>query len=605
MARTKGSFQLAGALEPLAAAALDARATVATKADLTASGSFPYFYIGMETYVVAENKKYRLIGDDPTVLANWVDTSSGGSIDSLNDISDVSVSSEQAGDALVYDETNSGWTNQQVVLVSEKGAANGVAELDSSGLVPSSQLPSYVDDVKEGFYVDGTHFYEEAIVEGYLHDGAFYEDAEYTTEITPTEDRTIYKDIPSSDLYAWNGTAYVTGTLTPIVGETDKIYVDFVTSKSYRWSGSAFVEIKSGKVYRAGTGIIIDDDLISVDTMSEGEMDDVVPDLPEPAETELSDLADVDITTPADGQILKYDANSGKWINENNTVSVAELGDIEDVDLENLEDGQTIIWDATNQKWVNGAGGGSGDASLESAVTSNLAVGAIASGTTLAQGTTFTQFVQKLLITEIAPTLTFSISKSGNVVYGGSYTETLTVACTNLGSAKKIKSIAWYEGSTLKQTDTVDSSTTGSWTYTMGTATTDTTTFKAIITYTKSNDADETSTKTASINFYYNKFYGGVSDLNPSEATVEALTTALGTGKGGTYSFTVTAGRICYAYPKSLGALTSIKDGNGFSLFDSFTRTEQTYTQNGTSVAYYRYVLTDAATVASYSVVFA
>jgi len=245
-----------------------------------------------------------------------------------------------------------------------------------------------------------------------------------------------------------------------------------------------------------------------------------------------------------------------------------------------------------------------GDASLESSVTSNTTVGAITSGTTLAEGTTFTEFVQKLLISEVAPTVSFSISKSGNVAYGSSYTETLTLSVSAMGSAKKIKTIAWYEGNILKQTDTIESTTTGSWNYIMGTATTDTTTFKAIVTYTKSDDTDTTVTKTASINFYYNKFYGAVDSLTPDEATVEALTTALGTSKGGTYSFTVTAGRICYAYPKSLGALTSIKDSNGFSLFDSFTRTEQTYTQNGTSVAYYRYVLTDATTVSSYSVIF-
>lgn len=251
------------------------------------------------------------------------------------------------------------------------------------------------------------------------------------------------------------------------------------------------------------------------------------------------------------------------------------------------------------------SGGGSGaDAELESDVTSNLAVGAIASGTTLPQGTTFTEFAQKLLISEIAPTIGFSLSKSGNVAYGGSYTETLTVSVTNLGTAKKIKTIAWYEGNTLKQTDTINAGT-GTYTYTMGTATTDTTTFKAIVTYTKSDDTDTSVTKTASISFYYNKFYGAVADLDPTEATVEALTTVLGTGKGGTYSFTTTASRMCYAYPKSLGALTSIKDGNGFSLFDSFTRTEQTYTQNGTSVVYYRYVLTDPATVSGYSVIFA
>ena len=35
------------------------------------------------------------------------------------------------------------------IPTTQKGAASGVAELDSSGKVPSSQLPSYVDDVLE------------------------------------------------------------------------------------------------------------------------------------------------------------------------------------------------------------------------------------------------------------------------------------------------------------------------------------------------------------------------------------------------------------------------------------------------------------------------
>ena len=234
-----------------------------------------------------------------------------------------------------------------------------------------------------------------------------------------------------------------------------------------------------------------------------------------------------------------------------------------------------------------------------------MTVGGIVSGTTLPQGTTFTEFAQKLLITEIAPTIGFSLSKSGNAVYGESYTETLTVNVTAMGTAKKIKRIDWYEDTTAKHSDTIDSTVIGSWTYTMDTATTDSTTFKAIVTYLKSDDTEVTVTKTATISFFYNKFYGVVEGSSPDEATVEALSTAIGTAKGGTYSFTTTAARICYAYPKTLGALTSIKDGNGFSLFDSFTRTEQTYTQNGSSVVYYRYVLTDATTVSAYSVTFA
>lgn len=65
------------------------------------------------------------------------------------------------------------------------GSANGVAELDSNGRVPSSQLPSYVDDVLE--YADLAHF--------------------------------------------------------PETGETGKIYIADDTNKTYRWSGFNYTEI--------------------------------------------------------------------------------------------------------------------------------------------------------------------------------------------------------------------------------------------------------------------------------------------------------------------------------------------------------------------------
>jgi len=71
------------------------------------------------------------------------------------------------------------------IPLAQKGASSGVAELDSSGKVPSAQLPSYVDDVLE-----------------YLNLAAF-----------------------------------------PAFGETGKIYVAQDTNKTYRWSGSAYVEI--------------------------------------------------------------------------------------------------------------------------------------------------------------------------------------------------------------------------------------------------------------------------------------------------------------------------------------------------------------------------
>jgi len=178
MARMKGSANFSGTIEPLAGGSLDARDIVQTKADLTASNSFPYSYIGMETYVVAENKKYRLIGADPTILNNWEEVGGGGSISVDDEI----------------DNTSENPVQNKVIA----GALDGKADL-IAGKIPSSQLPSYVDDVIEGYYKES--------------DGKFYEEDTYETEIA---------------------------------GEPSKIYISLDTNKSYRWSGSMFVEIASG-----------------------------------------------------------------------------------------------------------------------------------------------------------------------------------------------------------------------------------------------------------------------------------------------------------------------------------------------------------------------
>ena len=79
---------------------------------------------------------------------------------------------------------------------------NGIATLDSSGKVPSSQLPSYVDDV----------------IEGYLYEGSFYEDAQHTELITP-ESSKIYTDLSTNKIYRWGGSAYVDVTGASAWGE--------------------------------------------------------------------------------------------------------------------------------------------------------------------------------------------------------------------------------------------------------------------------------------------------------------------------------------------------------------------------------------------------
>lgn len=305
-----------------------------------------------------------------------------------------------------------------------------------------------------------------------------------------------------------------------------------------------------------------------------------------------------------DGFIYLYDKSAtaspttGKFTKfEGGGSGGGALADLTDVDLENLADGQILVWDDTNSKWVNQSGGAGGDAELSEAVTANTAAGAIEVGTTLPQGMTFTEFVKALLIAEVDPTINFSISQSGTVPSGSSYTETLTCAVTNMGSATKIKTISWYEGETLKRTDNVNSTIPATWTYTMPTATTDTTTFKAVVTYTNSKGIDVSTEKTATITFGSYKYYGAVSSLTPSEQEIKALTSVAATSKGGKYYYTLDDERTCYAYPKSFGLLTAITDPNGFNLMESMTRSEKTMTFDGQSVDYYLYILTDEVSI--------
>lgn len=83
------------------------------------------------------------------------------------------------------------------------GAHDGVATLGTDGKVPASQLPSFVDDV----------------IEGYFYNGQFYEDAEHTEVITPEESK-IYIDLVSNKTYRWGGSAYVVISETLALGTT-------------------------------------------------------------------------------------------------------------------------------------------------------------------------------------------------------------------------------------------------------------------------------------------------------------------------------------------------------------------------------------------------
>ena len=320
--------------------------------------------------------------------------------------------------------------------------------------------------------------------------------------------------------------------------------------------------------------------------------------LPEVAKA-LASLTDVDLDNPTNGQVLTYNATTQKWENKNGgSASISELGDIGDVNLSELADGQMIKWDAATSKWVNANVPSGGDATLETAVTSNLAVGAIASGTTLPEGTTFTEFAQKLLITEIAPTTTFTASGSGVKEVGTSVTPTLTLTITGTGTGTPT-AIKFYDGSTLLDTQSYVSGT-NTYTYTMSAVTT-TKTVKGVLEYKKSDESTASIEKSATYTFVMASYYGAVATAPTDKAGIIALTKNVKNTKALTTTFTLSNQRSCYCYPASFGNLTSIKDANNFEYLASYTKT--TVTVDG--VDYNVYTLTDAVTATGFKQVYA
>lgn len=146
-------------------------------------------------------EKNKLAGISSGAQANVIETVqlNGSSITPADKTVNVQVSKSTVGLNNV--------TNDAQVKRSEMGKANGVATLDNAGKVPAAQLPSYVDDVIEGYY-SGGKFYTSKDSSG-----------NYSGVITG-ETGKIYVNLNDSKTYRWSGTAYAVISETLALGET-------------------------------------------------------------------------------------------------------------------------------------------------------------------------------------------------------------------------------------------------------------------------------------------------------------------------------------------------------------------------------------------------
>lgn len=96
------------------------------------------------------------------------------------------------------------------------------------------------------------------------------------------------------------------------------------------------------------------------------------------------------------------------------------------------------------------------------------------------------------------------------------------------------------------------------------------------------------------------RYFGVVDTLSVNEAIIKGLKSEVRSGKSYTGTVNLNNQRVCFAYPKSYGALVAIKDANNFDYLASTTRTEV----NVWGEAYYVYVLTKPVTANNFKQIY-
>ena len=128
------------------------------------------------------------------------------------------------------------------IASSEKGKANGVATLGQDGLIPSSQLPSYVDDVIEGYYYNN-NFYKDFNSIGITDTPAAVGNNQLVYQDNSSADKSKYKITFNNVITPESGKIYVckpldNNNITILKGNN---YNN--DSICYRYTGSGYVPI--------------------------------------------------------------------------------------------------------------------------------------------------------------------------------------------------------------------------------------------------------------------------------------------------------------------------------------------------------------------------
>lgn len=170
---------------------------------------------------------------EAAIPKTWIDASINGTETSNSSVPGTGaivayIKNNNTGLSTQISNTNSRVTNLESWknTIGTKGAANGVASLDSGGKIPASQLPAGYDNVD--------------MLQSFV-----------TTN--PSSNMQIgQKFYNTKTKKIFTATSATTGVETAVEGG-DKIYINITENKSYRWTGATMVAVGDGSGVALGT----------------------------------------------------------------------------------------------------------------------------------------------------------------------------------------------------------------------------------------------------------------------------------------------------------------------------------------------------------------
>ncbi|MBF0607696.1 MAG: hypothetical protein HQL61_09135 [Magnetococcales bacterium] len=173
-----------------------------------------------------------------------------------------------------------------------------------------------------------------------------------------------------------------------------------------------------------------------------------------PHSTALGNLTNVNISSPANGQVLKYDNGTSKWINAAESGGGSStLTALTDVNLTSPTDGQVLKYDNASSKWINATGTGS-----YTDADARLALSNTATGLTYNTATGQTSLTAGYVI----PTTTQETNWGSAYTHSGLTTgnpHSVTKSDVGLGSVENTAMSTWGGSSNISTVGTIGSGT--------------------------------------------------------------------------------------------------------------------------------------------------